>query len=556
MRTLKQALNDHDLVILRVIGEWWGAELTGSDKSACVKILSEGFATLDIKQEVQFLPPEENAAMQDLAKNNGRIPVATFEREHGEVRMMGPGALEREEPWFDPVSPAEALWYRGFLYRGFDETAEGVIEFYFMPNEFMAHFPKAAVVKDQPKSKPVQQEVAEFKLEPVAEPEKLKTAVTDAVDDLTTLLALAQSTSFHPDKLDKLDDLLLNPDHHRRSLLINLAREMGMLRELETGIRPTKTAVSWLQKSREAQLRDLADAWTSSNWNDLCHTPELACEGDHWQNDPLLARTGLLDALPNSFDWFAIEDLIQAIKTSDPDFQRPDGNYDTWYVRDVATDVYLNGFDSWDLVEGRLITFLIQGPMAWLGLAETAVSQGKAVYHLTDRALEWLANVPVATQEVKVPLVVQKDATIIAPHNADRYFRFQVARISDTEAVKPSQPYTYRITPSSLATAKQQGIEPDRILTFLQEASERPLPMSTKRGIERWAERGVEAKMETMMILRVREAGILETLRNNPKTRDYIGQSLGDLAAAVKMDDWQALRTAAAQLGLLLDADG
>ena len=152
MRTLKQALNDHDLVILRVIGEWWGAELTGSDKPACVKILSEGFATLDIKQEVQFLPPEENAAMQDLAKNNGRIPVATFEREHGEVRMMGPGALEREEPWFDPVSPTEALWYRGFLYRGFDETAEGVIEFYFIPNEFMAHFPEVAVVaKTSPK---------------------------------------------------------------------------------------------------------------------------------------------------------------------------------------------------------------------------------------------------------------------------------------------------------------------------------------------------------------------------------------------------------------------
>lgn len=555
MRTLKQALNDHDLVILRVIGEWWGAELTGSDKPACVKILSEGFATLDVQQEVQFLPPEENAAMQDLAKNNGRIPVATFERSHGEVRMMGPGALEREEPWFDPISPAEALWYRGFLYRGFDETAEGVIEFYFMPNEFMAHFPKAAP-KEKPASKAVQKETTEFKLDSVAQPDKPKTAVTDAVDDLTTLLALAQSTSFHPDKLDKLDALLLNPDHHRRSLLINLAREMGMLRELETGIRPTKTAVTWLQKSREAQLRDLADAWTSSNWNDLCHTPELACEGDHWQNDPLLARTGLLDALPNTFDWFAIEDLTQAIKSNDPDFQRPDGNYETWYVRDVATDVYLNGFESWDLVEGRLIGFLIQGPMFWLGLTETAVSQGKAVYHLTDRALEWLANVPVATQEVKVPLVVQKDATIIAPHNADRYFRFQVARISETEAVKPGQPYTYRITPSSLATAKQQGIEPDRILTFLQEASERPLPMSTKRGIERWAERGVEAKMETMMILRVREAGILETLRNNPKTRDYIGQSLGDLAAVVKMNDWQKLRTAAAQLGLLLDADG
>ena len=157
--------------------------------------------------------------------------------------------------------------------------------------------------------------------------------------------------------------------------------------------------------------------------------------------------------------------------------------------------------------------------------------------------------------DIAAVLGAQDDATIIAPHNADRYFRFQVARISEPEPVQMNRPYQYRITPASLASAKEQGIAADRILQFLQESSERPLPLSTKRGIERWAERGVEAKLETMMILRVREAGILETLRSNPKTRDYIGQSLGDLAAAVRMADWEDLRTAAAQLGLLLDAD-
>lgn len=549
MHSLVQALTDHDLVILRVIGEWWELDLIGVDKAACVRQLAERLAVLDILQEVQFLGPEEAAAVLDLANHNGRIPVAAFEREHGEVRMMGPAALEREEPWFDPISPAEALWYRGFLYRGFAETAEGVIEFFFLPDEFIAQFPEPE------KPQKIAKAAAEFALKPVNQPEKWETAVTHAVDDLTTLLALAQSTSLQSDKLDQLDDLLLNPDHHRRSLLINLAREMGMLREADAGIRPTKTAVSWLQKSREAQLRDLADAWTNSGWNDLCHTPGLACEGEHWHNDPLLARTGLLDALPTTDDWYSIADLSQSIKTNDPDFQRPDGNYETWYVRDVVTDVYLTGIENWDLVEGRVLAFLIQGPLFWLGLADTAVSGGKALYRLTDRALEWLENVSVVTKEVRVPIVVQDDATIIAPHNADRYFRFQVARISEAEPVQVNRPYQYRITPSSLASAKEQGIAVDRILQFLQESSERPLPLSTKRGIERWSERGVEAKLETMMILRVREAGILETLRSNPKTRDYIGQSMGDLAAAVRMDHWEDLRTAAAQLGLLLDAD-
>ena len=65
MRPLVQALNDHDLIILRVIGEWWELDLTGADKSACVQALAEGLTSLDILQEVQYLGPEEGASMHD-----------------------------------------------------------------------------------------------------------------------------------------------------------------------------------------------------------------------------------------------------------------------------------------------------------------------------------------------------------------------------------------------------------------------------------------------------------------------------------------------------------
>ena len=34
---------------------------------------------------------------------------------------------------------------------------------------------------------------------------------------------------------------------------------------------------------------------------------------------------------------------------------------------DVESGQYLSGFESWDLVEGRLLRFLIEGPLFWLG---------------------------------------------------------------------------------------------------------------------------------------------------------------------------------------------
>ncbi|MBE2224142.1 MAG: helicase-associated domain-containing protein [Anaerolineae bacterium] len=557
MRTLEQALQDHELIVLRVLGEWWELDLMGADKVRCVSALAEVLAQLDMTQEINFVSPEEKAALQDLIAAGGQLPVAAFSRKYGEVRMMGPAKLEREEPWFDPESAAESLWYRGFLYRAFDETADGVMEFYYLPAEMMAQFSQpvenmtvSAVLDDLPA------------LSASAAPERYETAVTDAVDDLTTLLAIAQTTSDLLEHPASLTSYLQNGNSDRLSLLMTLADEMGLLRHTENGLRPTRTAVSWLQLSRETQLQEMANAWSSSIWNDLCHTPGLRCEGEGWNNDPLLARTALLENLERTGEWYSLKALVVLIKETDPDFQRPDGNYDTWYVRDLQSDAYVRGFSNWDLVEGRLLHFLVQGPLFWLGMIEKADSTSSAStslagsrFRLSNRGLNWLKDTPPSTHEISVPLVVQADGTILVPHNASRYQRFRAARVGEMQPVAPGQPYAYRLTPRSLIEAQEQGIQPDRVLSFLEEASDRPLPISVKRAISRWQERGVEGRMETAVILRVKEAAILETLRNNPKTRDLLGESLGDLAVIVRPDAWQELQKITAELGLLLDAN-
>jgi hypothetical protein len=92
-------------------------------------------------------------------------------------------------------------------------------------------------------------------------------------------------------------------------------------------------------------------------------------------------------------------------------------------------------------------------------------------------------------------------------------------------------------------------------LQFLEKASSRPVPTSVRRAITRWGEHGVEGRLEEVVILRVREASILKTLHENPKTRHLLGESLGELATAVRLEDWQELRRAVAQLGLFLDSD-
>jgi hypothetical protein len=543
MRTLVTALEDHELVTLRVIGEWWELDLTGADKGRSVKEVAATLEQVDLEAELTYLAPEEAAALRALATAGGRIPVATFSRSHGDVRQMGPGRLERDEPWLDPASPAESLWYRGFLYRAFDQDgeADALIEYYYLPRELLA--------KISQETREPEETSGGAQLQPASEPGAYDPAVTTIVDDLATCLAFARRAPVQAKALASLYPYLFSADPDRLQLLVTLAQEAGYVREENGGYRPARSAVDWLRLGREAELRALAEAWSASSWNELCHTPGLACEGSGWHNDPIAARTVLFDHLPRDENWYAVDDLVALIHTSDPDFQRPEGNYDTWYIRDVSQDRYVRGFENWDVVEGRLLRFLLSGPMYWLGLAEV----GEGFFRLTKRALAWLANRPAEGKGDRVPVVIQPDASILVPQAADRYQRFQVARVALPLPLQAGEPYRYHLTPASLKRAGEEGIQPERILAFLQEASGRPVPASVRRAVERWAAQGVEAQLAPAVILRVRDAAILDTLQANPKTRRYIGERLGDLAALVR-GDWRAFQHLTATLGLLIDA--
>ena len=82
MYTLEQALMEHELIVLRVIGEWWELDLTGQDQTACAAALAERLSELDLPLELQYLPPEEGEALRALIAAEGRLPVATFSRRH------------------------------------------------------------------------------------------------------------------------------------------------------------------------------------------------------------------------------------------------------------------------------------------------------------------------------------------------------------------------------------------------------------------------------------------------------------------------------------------
>jgi len=557
MRPLEQHLIRCDPIRLSVIARHWGVDLpTGSRREAAAALARRMSDPQRIAAAWDELDEGERRAVGDLLIAGGSLPWATFTRRWGEVRAMGPARMERERPWDQPTSLAEALWYRGLVFRDLEEGPKGLIEVAVVPEELRPHLPAPSPPVVQPT--------------PCPTPALIRPADEGLLDDACTLLAYLQNHRLRPGPegewpaRDEARLLRRLRDDHpdRLALLRHLVRRLGWLRTDAAGrLRPDPEPVTaWLRASTWEQQRTLAQAWREDpTWNDLWHVPTLHPDDTgSWRNDPLLAREAILRHLaacePGA--WYAIEGFIAAVKEIDPDFQRPDGDYSTWYIRDAATGEYLSGFEAWDAVEGALIRYLITGPMAWLGLVDLGRDQEgepPTAFHLSPAGAAFLGLAESPAEPEPPPFIVRVDLTVLAPAPR-RYERFQLSRVADW--VRTGDPYIYRLTPASLGRARAQRIPMERIAVFLEEATGGRVPHTLKPALGRWSRRGQEVQLAQGVLLRVHDEALLRELIADPSIRCFVREVIGPTAALVAPGDWPRLAQALVERGLLPDVVG
>lgn len=557
MRPLEQHLVRCDPIRLSVIADRWQVELPAGPRRHAAALLAEEMTDPARLREVwQSLTEDEARALGDLVAAGGRLPWPTFTRRWGEVRAMGPARMERDRPWENPVSAAEALWYQGLVFRDLEEGPTGLVEVAVVPDEVAQLLPPPAP--------------REVQLTPCPAPAHVRPADRSLMDDACTLLSYLLTHAVRPGPNgewpaideERLRQRLRRDDVGRLALLRHLAHRLGWLRlDDERRLRPAPEPVlAWLRSTGWEQQLALAEAWRDDpTWNDLRRVPTLRPDDTgSWHNDPLLARRAILRHLSacEPGRWYELDGFVAAVKVADPDFQRPDGDYSAWYIRDAATGEYLTGFEAWDRVEGALIRYLICGPMAWLGLVDLGAPDESApprVFRLSQPGAAFLGLGEPPAEAEPPPLVVRADLKVLAPA-ARRYERFQLSRIADW--VSAGDPYVYRITPSSLQRARQQGIAPARVLAFLEEASGGRLPATLKPALTRWSRRGAEVRLTHGVLLRVRDEALLKELAEHPATKRFLREVLGPTTALVAPGDWPRLAAALVERGVVPDVDG
>jgi hypothetical protein len=558
MVDLQRSLVQHDGALLRVIGESWGIDLTGLSPRLAAERLAQTMLASDLPAEIADLPAGEQSVIEALQAAGGRILADSFFRQFGSVRPFGPGRLARERPWDSPASPAEALWYRGLIFRAFEQTELGSQEYVYLPDEIRAALPAPSMAP-----------TAGLHLAAVTGPITGRPVAAGLVDDCCTLLAYVQQSplSVHPHPAPPVESLMpymRYKDRARLQMIWILALDAGLLHTDDSAVRPhPQVTRAWLQAPHPEQAAMLVQAWLDGDrWNDLWHVPSLRPEPTGWQNDPCAPRRLMLDLLAglDSKKWWQLESLLAGVKASHPDFLRAAGDYDTWYICDATTGEYLHGFGFWDRVEGALLRFLVTGPLAWLEIVELGEDQNGDVVAFrptpAGRAFAQVRSFPYPAGPAEARIRVYADATVSVPASVNRFTRFQVARLTDWEplAIKETT-YRYRLTPRSLARARQAGIPLERALSFLASRSGRPLPEPVRKAVEAWEEHGAQIQLREVKLLQARDEAVLDRLRTAPNVRPLLGEAVGPLAVIVRTTDWSRLISAIAELGLLSEVE-
>lgn len=540
MPTLIQCLQNQDIGYLRIVAELWGIEVPMGEASLVAEHLASAMRDSILLEEViSNLPPDALNALQALQQSGGKIPWSTFTRRFGSLREMGAGRRDRERPYSNPISPVEVLWYRGLIGRAFFDTGSGAEEFAYLPQDLLALLP---VPHTHPQTifgrRATPKECAHIHL--------ANDLILDHACTLLAALRIGLPLDPSPYPLNSLTYPLVP------TVLKALLYAAALIDDKDTPLaEPTR---AFLESSRAEALALLSRAWlNSTTFNELRLMPGLHCEGE-WENHPLATRQTivrfLLDIPRDS--WWHLNTFVADIRKHHPDFQRPAGDYDSWFIRDENSGEYLRGFEHWDKVDGALVRYTITAPMHWLGmvdLASPSAEQPVAAFRLSRWAEALLqGDFPQGLAAEDESFLISRDGRIRVPRYTPRAARYLLARFSEWEG-ENEQGYRYRLTAASLERAKQQGLRVDHLLALLRRNA-LVVPPTLVQAIQRWERYGSEASLEKLLILRVKSPRMLQKLRASRANR-FLVESLGPQAVVIKPNAADKVLAVLAELGYL-----
>lgn len=540
MPDLAQSLQGSDIKNLEIIADLWGLEISPSEKhDTFSQVIGYLLNPSVVSEMLLSLPGEAQSALSLLIQHEGRLPWIQFTRQFGSVREVGPGKRDRDFLYLNPNSTTELLWYRALIARAFFDTPAGPQEFVYIPDDLMVLLPLG---------KNSQQQI----LGRLAIPSE-KTVVFPVsdrlIDDFCTYLA-----SIRLELPERAIPFHLYPGSppYLSKFLKSMTSSLGLMDS--RGELLSDPIKEFLELNRTEAIHRLVQNWlTSQTVSELTLLPHVSLEGE-LKNDPLQTRQNILNFLATvpSNSWWSLSSFVEAIHQQEPDFQRLSGDYDSSFIRDTDSGEFLDGFESWERVEGELLRLTMTGPLHWLGILDLA-APSRDNFPTAFRYSGWshellVGTVPNISLLEDGKINIRSDGRLQIDRRFPRAIRYQIARYCTWQGLKDEQ-YYYQLTSASLDKARKQGLRISSLQNLLNRHASL-IPPNLAKALNRWDEKGIQIRVEKVTILRLSSPEILEELRRSRVSR-FLGEPLGPTVVTIKPGAVDRILRELSELGYL-----
>ncbi len=543
---LRQMLYRCNTRFLPIIAEHWLNLQTKPNYEDLIRMLCP--VMLDetrLRRLCEKLPPESVDALRWLLGHENREKTSVFEAHFGVLRVTGINQVMRGKYWLHTVSATEDLWYRGLIYRATYADADGLTEYFIMPDDLAQAF-ATFLAADSTVEKVLAPELV---VRPAVPAETVASAPTDeTLPDLVTLAA-----AFKRDGRAAAYPGTDVPENELR-FIDALMTDCGMFDE--AGNADAEAIRLFLIANRTAAKLRLLHAWrTSERYEELAEVPmRLKIVTPPRYSFAKVRNTALrMIASLAPEKWWSLNGFIAAVKKADSQFLRGCFSEELWTVLDAEGND-LHGMSSWFQFEGVYLSFLIFGPLYWLGITRLAWSDPEktrpaafrisreALFFLTESAADEIAEDIKAKPNLEQQRpTIAADGLITCTDKVPRYFRYMAARCCDLEKLK-SNICTFRVTPQSLLSAEHAGITRSTFLALLRRFSEESVPPSLTRLLGNSGKSAIPASVYTVTLLTVPSTEVMEQLLEQPKLEKWLLQQVNQTSVIIDKKGIEPIR--------------
>lgn len=284
---------------------------------------------------------------------------------------------------------------------------------------------------------------------------------------------------------------------------------------------PAQPLLTWFAMPAHLRHQEVARAWLQAAWSEW----ELGPKRRPPALDVRAARRAVLHELvPQLTDtWCAIDDIRQHIKARWPDIFRGERNPLT------------HGWQThWDADDGQLLTYLITGPLCWLGIVESA--QHGMLIRRTALG-RWLAGIAVAPVTADVePATLEDDLSVVLSDSRNLLARFQLHRVASWHDAVTAQ-----LSPQRVHQVLAKGMTIDELCTIVQQVVVPPPAPEVLATLRRWGAHVVHVQMTPTVLIHASDQRVLHDMIHDRRVHLPAHTLLGDSHVGIDPADAPAL---------------